>query len=42
MSSYLARSFNVSNNNPIDSSLQQLNVNRANLGGDYDESDDYK
>ncbi|MFQ6626104.1 hypothetical protein Gotur_004936 [Gossypium turneri] len=42
MSSFLARNFNVSDNDPIDSSLHQLNVNRANLGGDYDESDDYK
>ncbi|MBA0826194.1 hypothetical protein Goarm_011072 [Gossypium armourianum] len=37
MSSFLARNFNVSDNDPIDSSLHQLNVNRANLGGDYDE-----
>ncbi|MBA0610657.1 hypothetical protein Godav_011473 [Gossypium davidsonii] len=42
MSSSLARSFNISDNDPIDSSLHQLNVNKANLGGDYDESDDYK
>ncbi|MBA0678433.1 hypothetical protein Goari_019781 [Gossypium aridum] len=42
MSSSLAGSSNVSDNDPVDSSLHQLNVNRANLRGDYDESDDYK
>ncbi|MBA0825064.1 hypothetical protein Goarm_021683 [Gossypium armourianum] len=42
MSSSLAGSSNVSDNDPFDSSLHQLNVNRANLRGDYDESDDYK
>ncbi|MBA0765250.1 hypothetical protein Gotri_014476 [Gossypium trilobum] len=41
-SSSLARSSNVSNNDPVDSSLHQHNVNSADLGGDYDESDDYK
>ncbi|MBA0644162.1 hypothetical protein Goklo_028363 [Gossypium klotzschianum] len=42
MSSSLAGSSNVSDNDPVDSSLHELNVNRANLRGDYDESDDYK
>ncbi|MBA0815895.1 hypothetical protein Gohar_000618 [Gossypium harknessii] len=42
MSSSLARSFNVSDNVPVDSSLHQLNVNRVDLGREYDESDDYK
>ncbi|MBA0825066.1 hypothetical protein Goarm_021683 [Gossypium armourianum] len=37
MSSSLAGSSNVSDNDPFDSSLHQLNVNRANLRGDYDE-----
>ncbi|MBA0794537.1 hypothetical protein Gohar_018856, partial [Gossypium harknessii] len=37
MSSSLAGSSNVSNNDPVDSSLHQLNVNSANLRGDYDE-----
>ncbi|MBA0751681.1 hypothetical protein Gogos_000588 [Gossypium gossypioides] len=41
-SSTLARSSNVSGNVPVDSSLHQLNVNRVDLGGEYDESDDYK
>ncbi|KAK5825499.1 hypothetical protein PVK06_020338 [Gossypium arboreum] len=41
-SSSLARSSNVSDNNPVNSSLYQFNVNRFDLGGDYDESDDYK
>ncbi|MBA0820665.1 hypothetical protein Gohar_019408, partial [Gossypium harknessii] len=40
--SSLAESSNVSDNDPVDSSLHQLNVNKADLGGDYDESDDYK
>ncbi|MFQ6649608.1 hypothetical protein Gotur_022504, partial [Gossypium turneri] len=38
MSSSLARSFNVSDNVPVDSSLHQLNVNRVDLGREYDES----
>ncbi|MBA0626110.1 hypothetical protein Godav_003835 [Gossypium davidsonii] len=42
MSSSLAKSSNVSDNDPNDSSLHQLNVNRVDLGGYYDESDDYK
>ncbi|MBA0609125.1 hypothetical protein Godav_021242 [Gossypium davidsonii] len=37
MSSSLAGSSNVSDNDPVDSSLHELNVNRANLRGDYDE-----
>ncbi|MFQ6626009.1 hypothetical protein Gotur_004628 [Gossypium turneri] len=41
-SSSLVRSSNVLDNDPVDSSLHQLNVNRADLGGEYDESDDYK
>ncbi|MBA0755545.1 hypothetical protein Gogos_021636 [Gossypium gossypioides] len=41
-SSSLARSSNVSDNDPVDFSLHQHNVNMADLGGDYDESDDYK
>ncbi|MBA0873416.1 hypothetical protein Goshw_001841, partial [Gossypium schwendimanii] len=28
-------SSNISDNDPIDSSLHQFNVNRADLGGDY-------
>ncbi|MBA0751680.1 hypothetical protein Gogos_000588 [Gossypium gossypioides] len=36
-SSTLARSSNVSGNVPVDSSLHQLNVNRVDLGGEYDE-----
>ncbi|MBA0782905.1 hypothetical protein Gotri_000714, partial [Gossypium trilobum] len=36
-SSSLARSFNISDNVPVDSSLHQLNVNRVDLGGEYDE-----
>ncbi|MBA0762974.1 hypothetical protein Gotri_012512 [Gossypium trilobum] len=36
-SSSLAGSSNVLDNDPIDSSLHQLNVNRADLGGEYDE-----
>ncbi|MBA0751768.1 hypothetical protein Gogos_000670 [Gossypium gossypioides] len=34
--------FNVSDNDPIDSSLHQLNFYRIDFGGDYDESNDYK
>ncbi|MBA0607435.1 hypothetical protein Godav_019735 [Gossypium davidsonii] len=41
-SSSLVGSSNVSNNGPIDSNLHQSNSNKAYLGGDYDESDDYK
>ncbi|MBA0553644.1 hypothetical protein Golob_012808, partial [Gossypium lobatum] len=41
-SSSLTESSNVLDNNPIDSSLHQLKVNRVDLGEDYDESDDYK
>ncbi|KAG8498632.1 hypothetical protein CXB51_004818 [Gossypium anomalum] len=33
---------NVSDHDPVDSSLYQLNVNRVHLGADYDESKDYK
>ncbi|MBA0756282.1 hypothetical protein Gogos_000113 [Gossypium gossypioides] len=33
---------NVLDNDPIDSSFHQLNVNRVDLGTDYDESNDYK
>ncbi|MBA0743359.1 hypothetical protein Gogos_006044, partial [Gossypium gossypioides] len=42
MSSSLGRSSNVSDNNSVDSNLHRHNVNMADLGGDYDESDDYK
>ncbi|MBA0783302.1 hypothetical protein Gotri_001033 [Gossypium trilobum] len=42
MSSSLAGSSNVLDNNHVDSNLQQHNVNSADFGGDYDESDDYK
>ncbi|MBA0655616.1 hypothetical protein Goklo_008083 [Gossypium klotzschianum] len=42
MSSSLGGSSNVSDNNSVDSNLHQHNVNMADLGGDYDESDDYK
>ncbi|MBA0626113.1 hypothetical protein Godav_003835 [Gossypium davidsonii] len=38
MSSSLAKSSNVSDNDPNDSSLHQLNVNRVDLGGYYDEN----
>ncbi|MFQ6643234.1 hypothetical protein Gotur_018041, partial [Gossypium turneri] len=41
-SSSLAGSSNILDNNPIDSSLNQFNVNRVDLEGDYDESDNYK
>ncbi|MBA0763266.1 hypothetical protein Gotri_012745 [Gossypium trilobum] len=40
MSSSLAGSSNVSDNDHVDSSLHQLNVNRVDLGRDYDESDE--
>ncbi|MBA0777980.1 hypothetical protein Gotri_005918 [Gossypium trilobum] len=36
-SSSLVGSSNISDNNPIDSSLYQFNVNRVDLEGDYDE-----
>ncbi|MBA0754670.1 hypothetical protein Gogos_020984 [Gossypium gossypioides] len=42
MFSSLAGSSNVSDNDHVDSSLHQLNVNSVDLGGDYDESDDYR
>ncbi|MBA0772000.1 hypothetical protein Gotri_007447 [Gossypium trilobum] len=42
MSSSLVGSSNVSDNNSVDSNLHQHNVNMVDLGGDYDESDDYK
>ncbi|MBA0573650.1 hypothetical protein Golob_000915 [Gossypium lobatum] len=42
MSSSLAENSNVSDNNLVDSNLHQHNVNSADFGGDYDESDDYK
>ncbi|MBA0805480.1 hypothetical protein Gohar_004994 [Gossypium harknessii] len=42
ISSSLAKCSNVLDNDPVDSSLHQLNVNRTDLGGDYDESDDSK
>ncbi|KAG8490887.1 hypothetical protein CXB51_014711 [Gossypium anomalum] len=41
-SSSLAGSSNVSDKNPVDSSLDEHNVNSADFGGDFDESDDYK
>ncbi|MBA0751676.1 hypothetical protein Gogos_000584 [Gossypium gossypioides] len=41
-SSSLVGSSNVSNNDHVDSSLHQLNVNRVDLEGDYDESGDFK
>ncbi|MBA0556622.1 hypothetical protein Golob_026705 [Gossypium lobatum] len=41
-SSFLAGSSNVSDNDPVYSSLQQLKFNRVDLGGDYDKNDDYK
>ncbi|PPS14871.1 hypothetical protein GOBAR_AA05699 [Gossypium barbadense] len=41
-SSSLARSSNVSDKNPVDSSLDEHNVNSVDFGGDFDESDDYK
>ncbi|TYJ30074.1 hypothetical protein E1A91_A06G109400v1 [Gossypium mustelinum] len=42
MFSCLAGSSNVSNKNPVDSSLDEHNVNSVDFGGDFDESDDYK
>ncbi|MFQ6649763.1 hypothetical protein Gotur_022329 [Gossypium turneri] len=42
MYSFMAGIFNVSDNDPIDSSLHQLNVYRIYFGGDCDESNDYK
>ncbi|KAK5825248.1 hypothetical protein PVK06_020061 [Gossypium arboreum] len=42
MFSSLAGSSNVSNKNPVDSSLDEHNVNSVDFGGDFDESDDYK
>ncbi|MBA0729451.1 hypothetical protein Golax_020353, partial [Gossypium laxum] len=42
ISSSLAKCSNVLDSDPVDSSLHQLNVNRTDLGGDYDESDDSK
>ncbi|MBA0843576.1 hypothetical protein Goarm_000751, partial [Gossypium armourianum] len=41
-SSSLAGSSNVSDNNPVSSSLHRHNVNSVDFGGDFDESDDYK
>ncbi|TYG94373.1 hypothetical protein ES288_A11G184100v1 [Gossypium darwinii] len=41
-SSSLAGSSNVSDKNPVDSSLDEHNVNSVDFGGDFDESDDYK
>ncbi|KAG8491301.1 hypothetical protein CXB51_014547 [Gossypium anomalum] len=41
-SSSLAENSNVSDKDPFDSSLYQHNVNSADFGGDFDESDDYK
>ncbi|KAG8500584.1 hypothetical protein CXB51_004492 [Gossypium anomalum] len=41
-SSSLARSSNVSDKNLADSSLDEHNVNSADFGGYFDESDDYK
>ncbi|MBA0668064.1 hypothetical protein Goklo_001032, partial [Gossypium klotzschianum] len=42
MSSSLVGSSNVLDNNHVDSNLHQHNVNSADFGGDYNESDDYK
>ncbi|MBA0699252.1 hypothetical protein Goari_000905 [Gossypium aridum] len=42
MSSSLACSSNVLDNNHFDSNLHQYNVNSADFGRDYDESYDYK
>ncbi|MFQ6626408.1 hypothetical protein Gotur_005548 [Gossypium turneri] len=42
ISSSLARSSNVLDNDHVGSSLHQINVNRVDLGRDYDESDDYR
>ncbi|MFQ6639221.1 hypothetical protein Gotur_015799, partial [Gossypium turneri] len=41
-SSSLVGSSNVLEKNPDDSSLDEHNVNSADVGGDFDESDDYK
>ncbi|KAG8503013.1 hypothetical protein CXB51_000999 [Gossypium anomalum] len=41
-SSSLAGSSNVSDKNPVDSSLDGHNVNSADFRGDFDESGDYK
>ncbi|PPD82865.1 hypothetical protein GOBAR_DD20195 [Gossypium barbadense] len=41
-SSSLAGSSNVSDKNPVDSSLDEHNDNSADFGGYFDESDDYK
>ncbi|MFQ6636330.1 hypothetical protein Gotur_013959, partial [Gossypium turneri] len=41
-SSSLAGSSNVSDKNPVDSGLDKHNVNCADFGGYFDESDDYK
>ncbi|KAH1039585.1 hypothetical protein J1N35_041328 [Gossypium stocksii] len=41
-SSSLAKNSNISNKDPVDSSLHQHNVNSVDFGGDFDESDDYK
>ncbi|KAK5784426.1 hypothetical protein PVK06_038950 [Gossypium arboreum] len=41
-SSSLAGSSNVSDKNPVDSSLDEQNVNSVDFRGDFDESDDYK
>ncbi|KAG4176384.1 hypothetical protein ERO13_A11G241301v2 [Gossypium hirsutum] len=42
MSSSLAGSSNVSDKNPVDSSLDEHNVNSVDFRGDFNESDDYK
>ncbi|MBA0678390.1 hypothetical protein Goari_019742, partial [Gossypium aridum] len=42
MSSSLAEISNVLNIDHVDSSLHEVNINRVDLGGDYDESDDYR
>ncbi|TYG45935.1 hypothetical protein ES288_D11G215300v1 [Gossypium darwinii] len=42
MSSSLVGSSNVSNKNLVDSGLDEHNVNNADFGGYFDESDDYK
>ncbi|TYH06314.1 hypothetical protein ES288_A08G146600v1 [Gossypium darwinii] len=41
-SSSLPGSSNVSDKNPVDSSLDEYNVNSVDFGGYFDESDDYK
>ncbi|MBA0881792.1 hypothetical protein Goshw_005111 [Gossypium schwendimanii] len=40
--SSLTGSSNILDNNPVDPSLHQHNVNNAHFGGDYDDSDGYK